>query len=111
MCQMHTNEEPYRCQRPDGETSSIVGASVATPVQLRLQHNAANSAPGQHKHASEQAKQSDDTTTSARVKNIKIEELNDCQRTESCITQLKKIKNSTNASKPQNRGVAQLELY
>ena len=32
MCQMHTNEEPYRCQRPNGETSSIVGPSVATPV-------------------------------------------------------------------------------
>ena len=94
------------CQRPDGETSSAVGASAATPVQLRLQHSAADSAPGQHKHASEQAKQSDDTTASAIVTNMKIEELNDCQRTESCITKLKKIKNSTNASKRQNRGVA-----
>ena len=37
---------------------------------------------------------------------MKIEELNDCQRTESCITQPKRIKNSTNASKRQNRGVA-----
>ena len=80
-------------------------------MQLRLQHSAADSAPRKHKHASKQAKQSDDTTRSARVTNMKIEELNDCQRTKSCITQLKKIKNSANASKRQNGGVAKLELY
>ena len=73
-------------------------------MQLRLQHSAADSAPGQH--VSEQAKQSDDTIASTRVTNMRIEELNDCQRTESCITKLKKIKNSTNASKRQNRHVA-----
>ena len=32
-------------QRPDGETSSAVGALAATPMQLRLQHSATNSAP------------------------------------------------------------------
>ena len=44
------------CQSPEVETSSAVGvetssavgASAATLVQLRLQHSAADSAPGQH---------------------------------------------------------------
>ena len=95
------------CQRHDGKTSSAAGAtSAATPVQLRLQHSAADSAPEQHKSASDQARQSDDTIASARVADMKIEGLNDHQRTESCITQLKEIKNSTNVSKRQNRSVA-----
>ena len=39
----------HNCQRHDGKTSSAAGAtSAATPVQLRLQHSAANSAPDQH---------------------------------------------------------------
>ena len=76
------------------------------PLQCNSSCNTVQQIAHQHKHASEQLKQSDDTTASARVTNMKIEELNDCQRTESCITQLKKIKNSTNASKQQNRGVA-----
>ena len=37
---------------------------------------------------------------------MKIEGLNDHQRTESCITQLKEIKNSTNVSKRQSTSVA-----
>lgn len=100
-----------QCQRDDGKTSSAAGALAATPVQPRLQRSAADSAPKQHKHASEQARLPDDTTASARVTNMKIGGLNDCQRTESCVTQLKKIKDSTNVSKRQSRGVAQLELY
>ena len=37
---------------------------------------------------------------------MKIEGLNDHQRTESCITQLKEIKNSTNVSRRQSTSVA-----
>ena len=75
-------------------------------MQPKLQHNAIDSAPKQHKHASDQARQSDDTIASARVTNMKIKGLNDCQRNELCVTQLKKFKDSTNISKQQNRSIA-----
>ena len=95
------------CQRRDEKTSPAAGAtSAATPAQLRLQHSAADSAPERHKHASEQARQSDDAIASARVANMKIEGLNDHQRIVSCVTQLKKLKHSTNMSKRQSRSVA-----
>ncbi|KAK9998715.1 hypothetical protein SO802_018318 [Lithocarpus litseifolius] len=79
------------CQRDDGKTTSAAGALVATPVQPKLQHSAADSALAatpvqpklqhsavdsaleQHKYALDQARQSDDTTASARVTNMKIE--------------------------------------
>ena len=66
------------CQRPEVETNSAVGASAATLMQLRLQHNAADTAPVQHLHALELARHSDDVTASTRATNMKIEELNDC---------------------------------
>ena len=92
---MHTPSQMH-----DGKTSSAASAtSVATLVQLRLQYSATDSAP-------DQARQSDDTIASARVADMKIEGLNDHQRTESCITQLKEIKNSTNVSRRQSRSVA-----
>ena len=94
------------CQRDDGKTTFAAGALAATPVQPKLQHSATDSAPEQHKHASDQARQSDDTTASAKVTNMKIEGLNDCQRNELCVTQLKKIKDSTNMPKQHNRSVA-----
>ena len=43
------------CQRDDGKTTSTADALVATPEQPKLQHSATDSAPEQHKHASDQA--------------------------------------------------------
>ncbi|KAF3943768.1 hypothetical protein CMV_029704 [Castanea mollissima] len=87
--------------------SSAAGLTLAaTPEQLRLQHSAAASAPEQHKHAPEQARQSDDAIASARVEDMQIEGLNEHQRIVSCVTQLKKLKNSTNLSKRWSKSVA-----
>ena len=74
------------CQRHDDKASATTGAtSVATPEQLRLQHSAVASAP-------EQARQSNSAIASARG-------LDEHQRIVSCVTKLKKLKNSINLSK------------
>ena len=91
------------CQRHDDKTSTTTGAtSAATPEQLRLQHSAAASAPEQHTQAPEQARQSN----SARADDMQIEGLDEHQRIVSCVTKLKKFKNSINLPKQQSRSVA-----
>ena len=91
------------CQRHDDKTSTTTGAtSAATPEQLRLQHSAAASAPEQHTQAPEQARQSN----SARADDMQIEGLDEHQGIVSCVTKLKKFKNSINLSKQQSRSVA-----
>ena len=77
------------CQRHDDKASVTTGAtSVATPEQLRLQHSAVASAP-------EQVRQSN----SAIADDMQIEGLDEHQRIVSCVTKLKKLKNSINMSK------------
>ena len=77
------------CQRHDDKASATTGAtSVATPEQLRLQHSAVASAP-------EQVRQSN----SAIADDMQIEGLDEHQRIVSCVTKLKKLKNSINLSK------------
>ena len=77
------------CQRHDDKASATTGAtSVATPEQLRLQHSAVASAP-------EQVRQSN----SAIADDMQIEGLDEHQRIVSCVTKLKKLKNSINMSK------------
>ena len=81
------------CQRHDDKASTTTGAtSAATTEQLRLQHSAAASAP-------EQARQSNNAIASARADDMQIEGLDEHQRIVSCVTKLKKLKNSINLSK------------
>ena len=95
------------CQRHDDKTSTTTGAtSAATPEQLRLQHSAAASAPEQHTQALEQARQSNSAIASAKADDMQIEGLDEHQGIVSCVTKLKKFKNSINLSKQQSRSVA-----
>ena len=80
---------------PSSVPSSTAGALAATLVQPRLQHSAADSAPGQHQCVPDQARRFDDVTASAKATSMKIEELSDCLVTESSVAQLKRIKNCT----------------
>ena len=96
------------CQRHDDKTSAATtgATSAATPEQLRLQHGAAASAPEQHTQAPEQARQSNSAIASARADDMQIEGLDEHQGIVSCVTKLKKFKNSINLSKQQSRSVA-----
>nr|POF10570.1 hypothetical protein CFP56_45955 [Quercus suber] len=58
----------------------VASASAATLMQLRLQHNAADSAPGQHQCMSDQARHFDDVTADAKATSIKIEEFQELYR-------------------------------
>ena len=81
------------CQRHDDKAFATTGAiSTATPEQLRLQHSAAAS-------ALEQARQLNSAIASARADDMQIEGLDEHQRIVSCVTKLKKLKNSINLSK------------
>nr|POF15116.1 hypothetical protein CFP56_67565 [Quercus suber] len=97
----------FICQRNDDKTSATTGATLAaTPEPLRLQHNAAASALEQHTQAPKQARQSNSAIASARVDDMRTEGLDEHQGIVSCVTKLKKLKNSINLSKRQSRSVA-----
>ena len=61
-------------------------ASGATLMQPKLHHNAVDNAATEHQCTSDQAKAFDDVATSAKVTNVKIEELTDCLNSESDVT-------------------------
>ncbi|KAL4595795.1 hypothetical protein ACB092_12G117200 [Castanea dentata] len=101
MARLAANASPNSarlCQRHN----VAIGASAAAIVQLKMQHNAAGNAAGQHQCASDQAEHSDNITANVKTIDVKIEELDDCLVTESSGPQLKKVKKCTDTSKRQN---------
>ena len=97
------------CQSSKASASSVTcasGASGATLMQLGLHHSAADNASTEHQCTSDQARPFDDVAASAKVKNVKIEELTDCLTSESDTAQLKRIRSCIDMPKLQNKDVA-----
>ena len=97
------------CHSSKVSASSITcasGASGATLMQPKLHHSAADNASTEHQCTSDQARAFDDVAASAKVTNVKIEELIDCLTSEFDVAQLKRIKSCIDMPKLQNRDVA-----
>ena len=103
------SKDRWDCQSSKVSASSVTyasGASGATLIQPKLHHNAVDNAATEHQCTSDQARAFDDVAASAKVTNVKIEELTDCLNSESDVAQLKRIKSCIEMSKLQNRDVA-----
>ena len=74
-------------------------------MQPKLHHSAVNNVSTEHQCTSDQARRFDDVAASAKVTNVKIEELTTCLTSESGTAQLKRIKSCVNKPKLQNKDV------
>ena len=75
-------------------------------MQPKLHHSAVDNASTEHQCTSDQARPFDDVAASAKVTNVKIEELTDCLTSEFDVAQLKRIKSCIDMPKLRNRDVA-----
>ena len=102
------SKDRWDCQSSKVSASSVTcasGASGATLMQPKLHHSAADNVSTKHQCTSDQARPFDDAAASAKVTNVKIEELTNCLTSESDIAQLKRIKSCINMPKLQNKDV------